>query len=54
MEVARLTHDVFYSLDKPIARAAALDSPPPYSAVLEKEHVPSVSRVVQAARELVG
>ncbi|MFN7999188.1 MAG: alpha-ketoacid dehydrogenase subunit beta [Bryobacteraceae bacterium] len=51
---ARLTHDVFYSLDKPIARVAAPDSPLPCSSALEKEYVPSVRRVIHAARELMS
>jgi pyruvate/2-oxoglutarate/acetoin dehydrogenase E1 component len=51
---AQLTHDVFYSLDKPIARVAAPDTPLPCSAVLEEAYVPSVRRVVQVARELMN
>jgi len=50
---ARLTQDVFYSLDKPITRVAAPDTPLPYSAALEEEYVPSVRRVVQTAREMM-
>lgn len=51
---AGLTQQVFYSLDKPITRVAAPDSPLPCSAALEEEYVPSVRRVVQAARELMN
>lgn len=51
---ARLTHEVFYSLDKPIARVAAPDTPLPCSAALEEEYVPTVRRVIQVARELMN
>jgi pyruvate/2-oxoglutarate/acetoin dehydrogenase E1 component len=51
---ARLTHEVFYSLDRPIARVAAPDTPLPCAAVLEEEYVPSVARIVQTARELMN
>ena len=51
---ARLTNEVFYSLDRPIARVAAPDTPLPCAPVLEEEYVPSVQRIVQAARDLMN
>jgi acetoin:2,6-dichlorophenolindophenol oxidoreductase subunit beta len=51
---AQLTHDVFHSLDNPIERVAAADVPLPCSAALEEFYVPSVGRVVRAARELMN
>jgi pyruvate/2-oxoglutarate/acetoin dehydrogenase E1 component len=50
---ARLAHDAFYSLDRPIARVAAPDTPLPCAAALEEAYVPNVRRIAQAARELM-
>lgn len=51
---ARLGERAFYYLDAPITRVAAPDTPAPTARVLEKEYLPSVDRVVQAARALVN
>jgi pyruvate/2-oxoglutarate/acetoin dehydrogenase E1 component len=51
---ARLMAGVFYSLEKPITRVAAPDTPLPCSGALEEAYLPSVDRVVSAARELVA
>ncbi len=42
----------FDDLDGPIARVTGLDTPVPYSPPLEEEFLPSVEKVVAAAREL--
>jgi pyruvate dehydrogenase E1 component beta subunit len=48
-EVAALVSDeVFAWLDAPIKRVAAPDVPPPFAPVLEREYVPSETRIVQA------
>jgi pyruvate/2-oxoglutarate/acetoin dehydrogenase E1 component len=51
---ARLGTGVFYSLEKPITRVAAPDTPLPCAAALEEEYLPSVNRVVSAADELMA
>ena len=50
---ARLAQEAFYHLDRPIARVAAPDTPLPCAAALEEVYVPTVTRIVQAARELM-
>ena len=50
---ARLITGVFYSLEKPITRVAAPDTPLPCSVALEEAYLPSVDRIVSAARELM-
>jgi pyruvate dehydrogenase E1 component beta subunit len=50
---ATLQHDAFMSLDAPIERVAAWDTPyPPGS--LENHFLPSVSRIVEAARRVLA
>jgi pyruvate dehydrogenase E1 component beta subunit len=49
---ATLQQEAFYSLDAPIARVTAWDTPYP-PASLEGWYLPSVERVVQAARRTV-
>lgn len=51
---ARLGEEVFYYLDAPIKRIAAPDSPAPAAAALESEYVPTVDRIVKAAKALMG
>ena len=49
-EVAALTADeIFEYLDAPIKRVAAPDVPPPFAPVLEREYVPSPTKIVNAA-----
>jgi acetoin:2,6-dichlorophenolindophenol oxidoreductase subunit beta len=50
---ARLSEAAFYYLDKPIARVAAPDTPIPCSPSLERVYVPSVQRILHAARILI-
>lgn len=51
---ARLSETAFFYLDAPITRLAAPDTPAPTAPVLEREYVPSVKRVVDAAVKLVA
>ncbi len=51
---ARLADAAFPWLDAPIRRVAYPDRPVPYSKVLEQELLPSVAKVIAAARELVA
>ncbi|MGW9587820.1 alpha-ketoacid dehydrogenase subunit beta [Microbacterium sp. NPDC055455] len=51
---ARLTESAFYDLDAPIARVCSAEVPIPYSKHLEQAALPSVERVLSAAREVVG
>ena len=51
---ARLIESVFYYLDAPIMRLAAPDTPLPCAAALEREYLPSTSRVVTVVRQLVA
>ncbi|HJR61062.1 MAG TPA: alpha-ketoacid dehydrogenase subunit beta [Vicinamibacterales bacterium] len=44
----------FEYLDAPIMRVASLDTPVPYSPPLETAFLPGVTRVVEAAKRLVG
>jgi pyruvate dehydrogenase E1 component beta subunit len=46
---ARLSEAAFFHLDAPIIRVAAPDTPSPTAPALEREYVPSVERVVEAA-----
>jgi 2-oxoisovalerate dehydrogenase E1 component len=51
---ARISDAVFYSLDAPIRRVAAPDTPVPYSPPLEHDFLPNVRKVAVAARRLVA
>ena len=51
---ARLSHDVFYSLDKPIVRLAAPDTPLPCAASLEQAYLPDQKQISQAVRDLMN
>lgn len=42
----------FYELDAPVARVATAEVPIPYAKHLEEAALPSVARVVAAAREV--
>ena len=50
--VATLVEEAFYDLDAPVARVASYDVPYP-AASLEQWYLPSVDRVVEAARKTV-
>ena len=47
---ARLMQDAFDWLDAPVARVCGEDVPMPYAANLEKLALPSVAKVVEAAK----
>ncbi|GAA4373467.1 alpha-ketoacid dehydrogenase subunit beta [Agromyces bauzanensis] len=51
---ARITESAFYDLDAPVARVCSEEVPVPYARHLEQAALPSVERVVAAAREVVG
>jgi pyruvate dehydrogenase E1 component beta subunit len=51
---ARIMEDCFYDLEAPVARVCSLEVPIPYAKHLEDAALPSVERVVAAAREVVG
>ena len=51
---ARLSEAAFFHLDAPIMRLAAPDTPAPTAPALEREYVPSVERVVEAAVKLMA
>ena len=50
---AIIASEAFEYLDAPVMRVAALDSPVPYSPSLEAAFLPSVAKVVAAAKKLV-
>jgi len=51
---ARIAEKAFESLDGPVIRIAAPDTPVPYSPSLEEAFLPKVSQVVEKARQLCG
>jgi 2-oxoisovalerate dehydrogenase E1 component beta subunit len=51
---ARISERCFESLDGPVVRVTAPDTPVPYSPPLEKNFLPSADRVAKAARALAG
>jgi len=51
---ARITEHAFYDLDAPVGRVCSAEVPVPYARHLEQAALPSVDRVVAAAREAVG
>jgi len=54
-EVAALiSENAFQSLDAPIKRVAALDTPVPFAPPLEEFMLPDTQRIVRALRELAG
>ena len=50
---AIISEDAFEYLDAPILRVASADSPVPYAPPLEAAFLPSVDKVVAAAKRLV-
>jgi pyruvate/2-oxoglutarate/acetoin dehydrogenase E1 component len=50
---SRISDAVFYSLDAPIRRLTAPDTPVPYSPPLEHHYLPSADKIAVAARALV-
>lgn len=54
-EIAALVmEEAFDQLDAPLARVTSLDTPVPYSPPLEEHFLPSVQKVVAAARQLAN
>jgi len=51
--VAQVIEKAFYSLDAPVMRLAASDTPVPYNAKLEKLHFPQVNNIVEAVEDLL-
>jgi pyruvate/2-oxoglutarate/acetoin dehydrogenase E1 component/TPP-dependent pyruvate/acetoin dehydrogenase alpha subunit len=51
---ARLAEDLFFDLDAPIRRVTAPDTPVPYSPPLERDFLPGIDEVVEAARRLAA
>ncbi|HFE48818.1 MAG TPA: alpha-ketoacid dehydrogenase subunit beta [Chromatiaceae bacterium] len=49
---ATLTERCFYDLDAPVRRHAGLDIPTPYNGTLEAASIPTVSSIMEAARQL--
>jgi pyruvate dehydrogenase E1 component beta subunit len=50
---ARIGEEAFFSLDAPVWRLGALDTPLPQDPELEQACIPSVAEIEDAARELV-
>ncbi len=51
---ARITERSFFELDAPVGRVCSVEVPIPYSRHLEEAALPSMERVLAAAREAVG
>lgn len=51
---ARITEHAFFDLDAPVGRVCSLEVPVPYAKHLEQAVLPSLDRVLAAAREAVG
>jgi pyruvate dehydrogenase E1 component beta subunit len=51
---ARITEEVFYELDSPVARVCSVEVPMPYAKHLEDAAVPQVADVVAAVQRLGG
>jgi pyruvate dehydrogenase E1 component beta subunit len=51
---ARITEQAFFELDAPVQRVCGEEVPIPYARQLEEAALPSVSRIVAAARTLIG
>ena len=51
---ARITEELFWDLDAPVARVCSAEVPVPYAAHLEVAALPQVDDVVAAARQVVG
>ena len=51
---ARITEQVFYELDAPVARVCTAEVPMPYPRHLEEAALPQPDQIMAAAREVVG
>ena len=52
--IAQVTESAFYELDAPPERVCSVEVPIPYAKHLEDAALPSVARIVEAARRTVG
>ncbi len=50
---AKFTEDLYYELDCPTCRIAALDVPMPYNIPMEHYSIPSVDRIAQSIRDML-
>jgi len=54
-EVAAIVaQEAFENLDAPVTRVAAIDTPIPFTPVLEREYLPTEDDILRAARELAA
>ena len=54
-EVAAIVaQEAFEYLDAPVTRVAAIDTPVPFTPVLEHEYLPTEDDILRAARELAA
>ena len=51
---ARITEAAFFELDAPVARVCSAEVPMPYAKHLEDAALPSVERILVAARETMA
>lgn len=51
---ARITENAFFDLDAPVGRVCSVEVPVPYARHLELAVLPSVERIIDAVREVVG
>jgi pyruvate dehydrogenase E1 component beta subunit len=51
---AQVAEDAFYDLDAPVQRVCSVEVPMPYARHLELAALPSVDRVVAAARSVLA
>ena len=51
---SRLAEQRFESLDGPVMRVASQDTPVPFATPLEQAHLPTLDKILEAARKLAG
>jgi 2-oxoisovalerate dehydrogenase E1 component beta subunit len=51
---AVVSQQAFEHLDAPVTRVAAIDTPIPFTPVLEREYLPTEEDILRAARELAA
>jgi pyruvate dehydrogenase E1 component beta subunit len=51
---ARISEEIFYDLDAPVARVCSAEVPMPYAKHLEEAALPQVSAIVAAAHQVLG
>lgn len=50
---AKFTEDLYYEMDCPTRRIAALDVPMPYNVAMERYSIPSVERIINEIRDML-